>query len=633
MKNKLLLLLLISSSPVFCQDILWEKSLGGNHDDYLMDAQPTADYGFILAGSSLSNKTGNKTSNNNGDLDYWIWKMNETGDLDWQKNFGGSGIDLLQSITLTRDGGFLLAGNSSSNIGFDKKEDSKGQDDYWIIKLNAKGLEEWQKTIGGHEQEKIASVKQTSDGGYIIGGSSSSNLSGDKNQIAYGNLDYWVVKLDSEGKIQWQNTFGGEYLDELRSIEPTVDGGYIVGGYSNSSISGNKTSDAIGIGDYWVLKLDSKGTIEWQKAFGGNQDDELAIVHQTYDKGYIVAGNSNSEVGYTKMVNNENETDFWVLKLDEIGEIKWQQVYNFGKIDVLTSLVENEDHTFLLGGYAKGDSQKTENKKRKSKDGTDDYIAFKINEKGEEIWTKLVGSNGEDLLRKVVTTRDGGYLMAGTSNAYVVEELSGGSKKGLGKDLNGLQSDNQQIQNGIDEINSAITVSANEVNKTINDSATNATNKVKETLGITDNSLLKIGSPTAAIGGGGLLGNGSNSNNNASSTEKKLPASRDKKESYGSNDFWVVKLKDKSKPGVPKVTIEAYPNPSLGMTNIIIGYDFDKGTATVVDIAGRQLQEFEITTRTVPVDLSSYPEGIYIVNIKANGHNDGIKVIKGINKN
>jgi len=147
---------ILISIVVFCpnfsnlsaQNIQWEKSYGGEHNDYLMDVKATPDYGFILAGSSLSKKTGNKTEENNGDLDYWIWKMKENGDLDWQKNFGGSASDFLQSIVLTKDAGFILAGTSSSNKGFNKEADSKGGEDFWIIKLTATGSQEWQKKIG-----------------------------------------------------------------------------------------------------------------------------------------------------------------------------------------------------------------------------------------------------------------------------------------------------------------------------------------------------------------------------------------------------------------------------------------------------------------------------------------------------
>ena len=136
---KLLLftMFLCAINKTIAQDVLWEKSCGGKQADYLMDAKPTPDYGFILAGSSFSNKSGNKTAINKGDLDYWIWKMDEKGDMEWQKSFGGSGSDFLSTIILTRDAGFLLAGTSNSNKSFDKTEDSKGNSDFWIIKLNA----------------------------------------------------------------------------------------------------------------------------------------------------------------------------------------------------------------------------------------------------------------------------------------------------------------------------------------------------------------------------------------------------------------------------------------------------------------------------------------------------------------
>ena len=204
LKFKLLFTFLILFSNfllIHSQKILWEKSYGGLNADYLMDAQPTADYGYILAGSSLSKKSGNKSEDTKGDLDYWIWKMKEDGDLDWQKSFGGLGSDFLQSIALTKDGGFILAGTSNSNKGFDKKEDSFGQNDFWIVKLNAKGDEEWQNTIGGEWQEEMNKVIQTKDGGYLIGGSSASNVSGNKDKDTFGGLDYWIIKLDDKGKI------------------------------------------------------------------------------------------------------------------------------------------------------------------------------------------------------------------------------------------------------------------------------------------------------------------------------------------------------------------------------------------------------------------------------------------------
>jgi hypothetical protein len=530
-KRHLLFLVLLSTFQVLhSQDILWEKSYGGKHAEYLFDVIPTPDYGFLLAGSSLSKKTGNKTEDNRGDLDYWVWKMDEKGDFDWQKSLGGSGQDLLKQVVLTNEGGFLLAGFSTSNEGLDKKEDSRGQSDFWILKLNAKGGEEWQKTIGGSGQDDLTTVVRTRDGGFVVGGSSASTISGEKTVPHYGGLDYWVMKLDKDGKLVWQQSFGGKYNDELRSISITEDGGFLLGGSSNSPESGNKTQKHLGESDYWIIKLDKDGNEQWQKTIGNTGDDQLYIVYTTKDGHYLLGGNSNSEPGNDKRSSNESGTDFWLVKLDKDNkDILWQETYNIGKVDILTSLVENDDRTILLGGYAQGSRLRGNDKATslrgndKMVKGTADYVAIKIDEKGEEKWRKDVGSDGEDILKKVVETRDGGYLMAGTSSGAI---------------------------------------------------------------------------------------------------------SNDRNTSKGGNDFWVVKLKDKDKKQEAREKIEAIPNPAGDYTNVIVGYEFEKGTATLVDLAGHILQQFSITERTIPIDLQGLPEGIYVVNIKTDKGNDGVKVIK-----
>ncbi|MGC4040319.1 MAG: T9SS type A sorting domain-containing protein [Flavobacterium sp.] len=530
----------------YSQDILWEKSYGGKHADYLFDAIPTPDYGFILAGSSLSKKTGNKTEDNRGDLDYWIWKMDENGDLDWQKTLGGLGQDMLYTVLLTNDGGYLLAGSSESGQGLDKKDKCRGGSDFWIVKLNAKGGEEWQKTIGGIGQDDLSCVLRAKDGGFILAGSSASEISGEKTSKNYGGLDYWIVKIDPKGEIVWQNSFGGKYNDELRSITAAADGGYLLGGSSNSADNGNKLQKNLGFSDYWIIKTDDKGQEEWQKVIGGKGDDQLKTVFTCSDGNYLLGGNSNSESGDDKRSTNESGTDFWVLKIDsKTKEILWQETYNIAQTDILTSMIENDDKTILIGGYAQGEIIRPKVKSLKSKKttedvkmkkGTDDYVAIKINEKGEELWRKDVGSDGEDVLRKVIETRDGGYLMAGTSKTIL-----------------------------------------------------------------------------AASGGVKATGN--------------------KSSGKGSNDFWVVKLKDKTKPKTEKSPIEAIPNPAIDYTNVIVGYDFTKGTATLVDLAGRVLQQFSITDRTIPIDLKGLPEGIYVVNIKTDKGSDGVKIIKQRNRN
>ncbi len=655
MKQKLLILTLIISSYLNAQEIEWEKSYGGKQAEYLTDAIATADYGYILAGSSLSVKSGNKSDDNKGDLDYWIWKMKENGDPEWQKSFGGSGSDFLQSIDKTTDGGFILAGTSSSDKGIDKNDNSRGGDDFWIIKLNARGEQEWQKTIGGRGQEKLQTIHQTFDGGYIIGGSSSSYKTdegeiGEKTTNTFGNLDYWIVKLDKTGKIVWQKTYGGIYFDELRSIEQSKDGGYIVGGYSNSPSSeipqlgiGQKLENNKGIGDFWVLKIDKDGNEQWQKTIGGDQDDQLYAVHQTYDGNFLIGGNSNSQATDEKSKNDASGTDFWILKLDLEGKTIWQETYNIGEVDVLTSLVENKDHSILLGGFAQSELSQnpTFGSEQKETESINDFVAIKINENGEEIWRRTVGSDGEDLLKKAIETRDGGYLLAGTSKPLPKLSATSVMPSRIASSSSVLDSnqENQQFQNAKNDINNAIGDVQKDINNGIKDKTDDVTKRINEALKNEENPFkLSVNSPT-----GGItlpsLGDGNSGNNSQDSSSKAPPleglgwsGSGDQSKIFGSNDFWVVKLRDTNKPKVEKATIEALPNPAITFTNIIVGYDFTSGTATVNDLAGRQLQSFEITSRTVPIDLSELPNGIYIININTNIQQDGIKVIKGNEK-
>ena len=519
--------------PIQAQNIIWEKSYGGKQADYLLDAQPTADYGFILAGASLSKKSGNKDEENIGDLDFWIWKMDEHGELDWQKNLGGTGPDVLYSVRNTQDGGVILAGTSESGKAYVKQSDAMGREDIWIMKMNAKGGEEWQCTLGGPGQDLVKTIAPTADGGYIVGGSSSSPISlkvrkgaadpyGKWDQ-SRGGMDAWIVKLDSKGKVLWQRTLGGDYMDMLESIEPTKDGGYIAGIYTNSPSSVDKVEESYGKGDYWVLKLDKDGTIEWQNVFGGEDDDHITTVKQSVDGGYILGGHSASGNTGNKSVSNQKGTDFWIVKLNNTGEILWQKTYDTGKVDILTSLLENKDGTIVLGGYAQSEviGQIT----KKDMPEINDYIAIKADANGEELWKKAVGSNGEDKLARLIETRDGDYLLAGTSKGAM---------------------------------------------------------------------------------------------------------SRDRYTGKGGNDYWVVKLgdKDKKKKQEKRSQIEAIPNPAEQFTNIIVGFDFNSGTVSVFDLAGRQLQHFEVTSRTIPLEMLGLPEGIYIVEVKTDKGTDSVKVIK-----
>jgi hypothetical protein len=468
MKKLPLILLFCIAAKNFAQDMQWEKSFGGQHADYLMDAIPTADYGFILAGSSLSDKTGNKTEASKGNYDYWLWKITENGKVEWQKSYGGAGNDMLYSVKATNDGGYVLAGTSSpsqpprrggaSYTNGDHTDMSIGQQDIWVLKLDAVGNIEWQKTIGGLADEQVASISQTKDGGYIIGASSESDIytskisENNKNSIykdsdSRGNLDYWIVKLNKKGELEWQKTIGGNYADILRSVVQTQDGGYFVGGTSNSDASspspsegggqlqGEKTDKCYGTNDFWFMKLDAQGTIQWQETYGADGDEQLYTVLETADKNYMVAGNTNSSK--TPGNNSPDGSDFLILKLDEKGNTIFEKIYNISSDDILTNLVKNKDESLLLCGYnrslppAPSEGGGAAAWTVKKVEGVEDYAVIKIDQNGEELWRKSIGKEGKSVLNKAIETRDGGYVLAGTNLTPAPSEGWGGATRAL----------------------------------------------------------------------------------------------------------------------------------------------------------------------------------------------------------
>ena len=165
---------------------------------------------------------------------------------------------------LTKDGGLIIGGYSGSGMSNQKTENSRGAADYWIVKLDSSSIIRWDKTIGGNSSDLLFVIQQTTDSGYILGGYSSSGKSGEKTESSRGDDDYWIVKLNAQGAIEWDKTIGGNTYDILQSVQQTTDGGYIVGGQSLSNKSGEKTENGRGSYDYWIVSLGCR----WQYSMG-----------------------------------------------------------------------------------------------------------------------------------------------------------------------------------------------------------------------------------------------------------------------------------------------------------------------------------------------------------------------------
>ena len=240
--------------------------------------------------------------------------------IEWQKSLGGSGSDIGRSIQQTTDGGYIVVGESNSTNG--DVTGNHGDFDYWVVKLSSTGAIIWQKTLGGTGSDNAYSIRQTTDGGYVVAGTSNSN-DGDVTGN-HGDFDYWIVKLSSTGSIIWQKSLGGSGIDWATSSQQTTDGGYIVIGGSNS-IDGDITA-SLGINDYWVVKLSSTGSITWQKSLGGSRNDVGWSIQQRTDGGFIIAGTSDSNDG--DVTGNNGNSDYWVIKLSASVGVNEINVFN-----------------------------------------------------------------------------------------------------------------------------------------------------------------------------------------------------------------------------------------------------------------------------------------------------------------
>ncbi|MFN4255571.1 MAG: T9SS type A sorting domain-containing protein [Saprospiraceae bacterium] len=421
MKSFLLsILIALVGAPLFSQApvIAWQNTVGGSGWEQLYCIQPTSDGGYILGGHSYSNISGDKTENSMGSVDYWVVKLDASGNVQWENTIGGNDDDVLYSVQQTADGGYILGGESRSDASGDKTENSMNFD-YWVVKLNAAGSIQWQNTIGGSGADYLYSVQQTADGGYILGGSSFSNASGDKTENNVGGSDYWIVKIDAVGNIQWQNTIGGSLYEGLSSIRQTSDGGYIIGGTSNSNISGDKTENSVGGYDYWVVKLYADGGIQWQNTIGGHIEDSLQSAHQASDGGYIIAGHSFSNASGDKTENNmgSGETDYWVVKLNATGNIQWQNTIGGEDSDDLYSAWPTPDGGCTIGGASRSgiSGDKTEN----SIGGSSDCWVMKLDAMGNIQWQNTIGGSALDGAQALLPTADGGYIIGGWSQSGI----------------------------------------------------------------------------------------------------------------------------------------------------------------------------------------------------------------------
>jgi len=351
----------------------WAKTYGGSRYDHAHSFQQTSDGGYIIAGNTSSFNSGSYD-------DIWILKLSSDGDVEWQRTYGGSGSDSASSIQQTQDGGYIVLGETSSF--------GAGYNDIWILKLSSDGDVEWQRTYGGSGSDSASTIQQTQDGGYVVVGEIESR---EEDQTV---RDTWILKLSSDGEIEWQKTYGGHKSYFVSFIQQRDDGGYIV--------AGNTSSSGAGETDIWFLKLTSDGEIEWQKTYGGNKSDSVSSIQQTGDGGYIVLGDTSSF--------SVEGSDCWILKLSSGGDIEWQKTYVGDKSYSASFIQQTGDGGYIVAGSTFSGAEWGGPSER-------DIQVLKLSSTGAIEWQRAYVGSDLYLASYIEQTIDGGYIVAGNTES------------------------------------------------------------------------------------------------------------------------------------------------------------------------------------------------------------------------
>ncbi|OGW53609.1 MAG: hypothetical protein A2Y81_06685, partial [Nitrospirae bacterium RBG_13_43_8] len=346
----------------------WVKTYGGAVREYAHSIQQTLDGGYIVAGSTDSFGAGSS--------DAWVLKLDDNGNVQWQKTYGGPGYDYVNSIEQTLDGGYIVTVFTDSF--------GAGSSDAWVLKLDDNGNVQWQKTYGGAGYDYANSIQQTLDGGYIVAGSSKSF----ENACIWEFRDLWILKLDGNGNVQWQKSYGFTCgKNDAYSVQQTSDGGFIVAGetyYSDTNVL--------------VLKLDGNGNVQWQKSYGSTSHEHAYSIQQTLDGGYIVVGSTNSF--------GAAGSDAWVLKLDGSGNVQWQKTYGGPLDEYANSIQQTLDGGYIMTGNTNSFGA-----------GNSDTWVLKLDGSGNMQWQKTYGGSNLDSAYSIQQTLDGGFIVAGGTGA------------------------------------------------------------------------------------------------------------------------------------------------------------------------------------------------------------------------
>ncbi len=402
----------------------WAKGIGESGNDEITVVIETTDGGYAIGGNfngtiDLGNGV---VLNNNGHSDGMLIKYSKEGEVEWAKEIGGSYNDEITSVIETSDGGYLVGGcfgESTLDLGNKVVLNNNGYSDGMLIKYSKEGEVEWAKGIGGSSSDKITSVAEASDGGYVVGGyfgSTSIDLGNGVVLNSNGSSDGMLIKYSKEGEVEWAKGIGGTSDDKITSVIETTDDGYAIGGNFNGTIDlGNGVVlNSNGSSDGMLIKYSKEDEVEWAKVIGG----AIKSVTGTSDGGYLVGGcfsGSTLDLGNGIVLNNKSSytsySDVMLIKYSKEGEVEWAKVIGGTNNDEVTSVIETTDGGYAIGGYFNGTIDLGNGIVLNNYYSTG--MLIKYSKEGEVEWAKGVSGRSSNRINAVIETTSGGYVVGG----------------------------------------------------------------------------------------------------------------------------------------------------------------------------------------------------------------------------
>jgi hypothetical protein len=389
----------------------WQQCLGGTDSEWLKDII-VVNNGYLMVGTTRSND--GDVSFNHGNDDAWVVRTNNHGELIWEKSYGGSMGDGFSRIFPTPDNCYYLLGGSYSSDGDISNDPYPESMDYWIVKIDSLGNILWERILGGNWLDQMWTGTLTDDGGVVAFGWTGSP-DGDVSNW-YGGYDMWMVKLSGEGEKEWDFSLGTSGMETGLTIIQTSDGGFLVGGTSNPGNGGNIKCEPMGVrSDAMLVKLDKDRNIEWQQCYGGSNSEGITALFALED-GYLFSAFANSADGDLTGSGWHGDSDIWIVKTDFNGEIIWQKCYGGSKFEEAANIFQLSDGGFVVSGYTFSQDGDVLGNHSIGTYFSDIWI-FKISTTGILEWQQCIGGHArEEMAYGIIKKSDYNFVIAGQSN-------------------------------------------------------------------------------------------------------------------------------------------------------------------------------------------------------------------------